>query len=295
MTVSHSPGSPAPAHAAATPLAGIRVVSIATNVPGPIAVARLVSMGAEAHKVEPPSGDFLAFASRAWYDALRAGQTVTTLDLKSESGREALYARLAESDVFLSSHRPRALARLGLAPESLRARWPPLCIVRILGHAEPDGDLAGHDLTYQAEAGLVEAPHLPVSLFVDVATGEAAATAACALLVARAGTGRGGLADVAMSEVAARLAAPAAHGLTSSAGVLGGGLAQYGVYETRGGWIAVAALEPAFLLRLAEGLELAEVTAAVLAARFKDRTAAEWAAWGRAHDVPMAVVARPKP
>ena len=273
------------------PLDGVRVVSIATNVPGPVAVARLVALGASATKVEPPSGDYLAFAARGWYEALSAGIAVVRLDLKDEAGRAQLMVLLADADIFITSHRPRALERLGLAPADVQARCPRLCFVRILGHAAPDGDVAGHDLTYQAEAGLVAPPQLPPALFVDVATGTAAAAAACALLVQRLRTGAGGTMDVAMADEAHGLAAARTHGLTATGGLLGGALPQYGVYATRSGWIAIAALEPAFLQRLAAGLALDEVTVVGLRRAFRERTAAEWAQWGREHDVPIVIVA----
>lgn len=35
------------------PLAGIRVVSLASNLPGPVAAAQLASMGAQVTKIEP--------------------------------------------------------------------------------------------------------------------------------------------------------------------------------------------------------------------------------------------------
>jgi crotonobetainyl-CoA:carnitine CoA-transferase CaiB-like acyl-CoA transferase len=42
------------------PLKGIQIVSLATNVPGPVAAARLHDLGASIIKVEPPAGDPLA-------------------------------------------------------------------------------------------------------------------------------------------------------------------------------------------------------------------------------------------
>jgi crotonobetainyl-CoA:carnitine CoA-transferase CaiB-like acyl-CoA transferase len=275
------------------PLAGVRVVSMAANVPGPVAVARLVAQGATALKVEPPSGDYLAFASRSWYDQLAAGVERRTLDLKTEAGQAALWAALAEADVFVMSQRPSALARLGLAPEVLRARAPRLCVVRIVGGDGAEADTAGHDLTYEAEAGLVQPPALPASIWVDMATGERAAMMACALLVSRGRTGQGGVADVSMAEVARRIAEPRVHGLTVPSGVLGGALPQYALYRTADGWVALAALEPQFLARVAEGLALDEVTAEALAAAFATRSTAAWVAWARERDIPLAAVSSP--
>ena len=107
-------------------LAGVRLVTLALNVPGPVAVARLVAEGATAVKVEPPGGDPAARFARTWYDTLHHGIEVRPLDLKQFDGRAALARLLADADVLVTSHRPSALARLGLDPASLRQRHPAL-------------------------------------------------------------------------------------------------------------------------------------------------------------------------
>jgi crotonobetainyl-CoA:carnitine CoA-transferase CaiB-like acyl-CoA transferase len=112
-------------------LRGVRLVTLAQNVPGPAAAARLQSFGASVVKVEPPNGDPLASSNPAWYESLAAGQEVVRLDLKSDSGRDRLDEHLAEADVLLTSNRLAALARLGLGPEELGARYPRLCYVAI--------------------------------------------------------------------------------------------------------------------------------------------------------------------
>ncbi|MBI2796935.1 MAG: CoA transferase [Gemmatimonadetes bacterium] len=275
------------------PLRGVVVVSIATNVPGPAAAARLRSLGAQVTKVEPPAGDYLAVAAPGWYEALCTGQEVITIDLKSEAGRASLDGRLARADVLITSHRPSALARLGLDAAGVLARFTRLCVVAIVGEAGAGAERAGHDLTYQAGVGLVSPPAMPQSLFSDLATGEAAATAALALVVQRARTGTGGVAEVALADVAARLAAPRRHGVTLESGVLGGALPVYAVYAAASGWVAVAALEPHFMQRLASGLGLDDLTHDALAAAFLQRDAEAWDSWGRAHDVPVAAVRGP--
>ena len=49
----------------AAPLDGVRIVSLAQNVPGPVALARLVADGATAIEVEPPAGDPLGSTRRS--------------------------------------------------------------------------------------------------------------------------------------------------------------------------------------------------------------------------------------
>jgi crotonobetainyl-CoA:carnitine CoA-transferase CaiB-like acyl-CoA transferase len=271
------------------PLAGFRVISLAINLPGPLACARLRGLGAEVTKIEPPSGDPLAAAAPAWYDELTRGQRIAALDLKSAVGRATLEDLLAEADLLLTATRLSALARLGLGWEAIHARHPRLCHVVIVGDAETDGP--GHDLTYAAQAGLLTPPHLPRSVFVDLAGAERAVATALALLMARARDGAGRFAAIALSTVADELAAPLRHGLTAPDGVLGGGAAVYGLYRAKEGWIAVAALEPAFAARLADALGVDVTDRRALEAAFLARTAAEWEAWARARDLPLAAVA----
>ncbi|MGE5095063.1 MAG: CoA transferase [Betaproteobacteria bacterium] len=273
-------------------LAGLRVVSTALNLPGPVACARLRDLGASLVKVEPPEGDPLLGYCADWYGRLHAGATIRRLDLKSGAGRSAMAALLDEADVIVTAQRPSALARMGLDAGSLQAR-PRLCHVAIVGHAPPHDDVAGHDLTYLAANGLVAPPHLPPTLFADMAGGERAATEALALVVARQRTGRGGSAIVALADVALALAQPLREGLTAPGALLGGGLAGYNLYAAAEGWVALAALEPRFLQRLAEALGAVPPTYEKLAAKFRERPAREWESWARQNDVPLVAVQSP--
>lgn len=272
------------------PLDGMRTVSLAVNVPGPSAAARLVALGASVTKVEPPAGDPLGAAHPAWYDELRAGQQVVALDLKEPADRGRLDELLDPADLLLTSSRPAALGRLGLAWPELHARFPRLCQVAIVGYPAPDQDRAGHDLTYTAAHGLLVPPDLPRTLVADLGGAELATTAAVALLLARERDEEAGYAEVALADAASSFAAPLCHSATTPGGPLGGGSPVYGLYPAAEGWLAVAALEPHFRQRLAEELGLDELTHDALTTAFRARTAADWEAWGREHDIPLGVV-----
>ena len=277
------------------PLQGVRVVSTAVNVPGPAAAARLTGLGAEVVKVEPPGGDPLEAASPRWYAELSTGQQVVRLDLKDPADRARLEDLLSGADLLLTSSRTSALERLGLGWESLHARHPRLCQVAVVGHPSPDDDWPGHDLTYQAALGLLgtvgpeEEPRMPVLLAADLAGAERAATEAVAALLARTTSGEGVRREVALSDAAEAMAAPLRHGLTAPGAVLGGGHPAYRLYAARQGHVAVACLEPHFLARLTDLLGVPP-TGEELAPVFATRTAAEWEAWGREHDLPLAEV-----
>jgi alpha-methylacyl-CoA racemase len=271
------------------PLDGMRVVTLAVNLPGPLACARLHALGAAVTKVEPPSRDPLADFSPAWYREMADGQRIVALDLKEPATRAELDRLLADTDLLVTSSRPAALERLGLGWEALHARHPRLCQVAITGYAPPDEDRPGHDLTYAAAAGLVAPPEMPRTLLADLAAAERAAGTALALLLARARDGIARQATVALASVAEEFAAPLKHGLTAAGGVLGGGSPVYGLYRASDGWIALAALEPRFAQRLAAELYVA-LDRPSLEPVFARRTAAEWETWARARDLPIIAV-----
>jgi crotonobetainyl-CoA:carnitine CoA-transferase CaiB-like acyl-CoA transferase len=260
----------------------VRIVSMAQNVPGPVAVARLVHRGAHAIKIEPPSGDQLAAICPEWYGELHRGVDVERLDLKSAPGRARITALLRAGDVFIASQRPAALERLGLDAAALAREIPQLRHLNIVGDTA-DPDRAGHDLTYLAQHGLLRNA-MPLTLIADIFGAERAYAAAIELMHAPAGSSR----VVGLADGIRDLAAPLRHGLTAPGGHLGGGNPAYGVYSAREGMIAVAALEPHFRERLYQLLSLED--GEDLAATFETRTAAEWEQWARAHDLPLVVV-----
>jgi alpha-methylacyl-CoA racemase len=267
------------------PLAGVRVVAVAVNLPAPAAAARLAELGASVTKVEPPEGDPLAAAGPALYERLAAGQTILGLNLKEPADRDRLMELLADADVLLTSSRPSALARMGLAWAELEHRFPRLVHVAIVGHPAPDQERPGHDLTYVGRHGLLSPPGLPRTLVADLGGAERTVTAAVALLLARARGEGERYAEVALADSAAFFALPWTYGLTTSDGPLGGGSPFYRLYEARGGWIGVAALEPRFRDRLVSGLGGEPTDEA-----FRGRTPVEWEAWAGERDLPIAAV-----
>jgi len=272
------------------PLTGIKLVNLSSNVPGPVAAARLVELGAAATKVEPPAGDPLKTFAGSWYDLLSKGQTVVRIDLKTQQGRTQLDRLLDDADLLLTSFRPSALRRLGIDWENLHPQHPRLCAVNIIGHPQPDEELPGHDLTYQAKLGVLRPPSLPITLYADMSGAERAVGISLALLLNFARTGQAGFASVSLYDVMREIAAPLAAGLTSQDGILGGTFPLYGLYRATDGWIAIAALEPAFAQRLSAEMELRFSTRAELEGIFSTRSASDWERWAQEHDLPIVKV-----
>lgn len=233
-------------------------------------------------KIEPPTGDPFLALSPAWHAEMHAGIAIERLDLKAEVGRERVATLLRDADLFISSQRPSALARVGLGPEALRSRFPRLRILRIVGSVR-DPEHPGHDLTYQAQAGLL-GDTMPRTLTADVMASERAFAGTLALLRQPPGS----VMDVGLVESLDSLLAPLRYGLTAPGGALGGGAPRYRLYPAKTGRVAVAALEPHFETRLYEQLDLPPDTDP--SSRFLERTAVEWERWARAHDLPIVAV-----
>ena len=149
------------------PLNGVRVVELGVWVAGPACAGVLADWGAEVIKVEPPEGD----PQRNIFGALgqsdqpavppfeidNRGKKSVVIDLREPAGLERMYELLSSADAFVTNVRLAALARLGLDPETVRAKFPKLVygIVTGYGLTGPDAHRPGYDLGgYWARSGL---------------------------------------------------------------------------------------------------------------------------------------------
>jgi len=269
-------------------LEGVRVLSLAINLPGPLAASRLAALGATVIKVEPPSGDPLAAAAPGWYAELTSGQEIVTLDLKLDADRAELDDLLQAADILLTSNRPSALRRLGLL-DANPALHPQLSHVEIVGHDGEREDLPGHDLNFQASHGTLDPPHMPLVPVVDLLGAERAVQAALAAVLSTQRTGRGVHERVVLEQAAMDAGAPARNGLTGPGTPLGGALPTYAVYPSADGHVAVGAIEGAFHARLLSLLGVGN-THAEIAAALASKTGLQWEQWAAAHDIPLTAV-----
>lgn len=300
------------------PLAGLRVVELGGLGPAPFAAMVLADLGAEVLRVERPDpghlvpGDRradLAGAANPW-DVLGRNRTGVGVDLRSAAGA-ALVRRLAgRADVVVEGFRPGVAERFGLGPEDLRSDHPGLVYGRMTGWGQegPWAQRAGHDLDYLAAAGVLAhvgragaPPTPPLNLVADFGGGGMLlVVGVLAALVERAASGLGQVVDAAMVDGAALLMGPlfgaAASGYWSDergTNLLDSGAPFYDCYRCAdGGWVAVAAIEPAFYAELLDVLGLAgddtlpaqhdrdrwPELRARLAAAFAARPRDEWAA-----------------
>ncbi len=134
----------------AGPLAGLRVLDVATVIAAPGAARYLADFGADVLKVERPDGgdstrtlglpDPRDGTSLYWKLVSRNKRCVT-LDLKSDQGRETALRLAGEAHVLVENFRPGTLERLGLGPDVLFERNPRLVVCRVTGFGQ-DGPYA---------------------------------------------------------------------------------------------------------------------------------------------------------
>ncbi len=271
-------------------LSDIKVINLAINLPGPLAVQRLQQWGARVVKVEPPTGDPLASHNEGFYDELSAGQDVRRINLKEGSGKKELEILLKDADLLFTSFRKSALKKLGLTWGKLHSKFKQLCWVAIFGYPAPNEEKAGHDLTYQAEKGLVRPPELPISLFADIAGAYDAAMEAMRLLYERKTQAIGSFAKIYLSGSLDVFAKPIQYGLTTPHSTLGGNSPAYNLYKTKTNWVALAALESHFWENLQELLRVKNPDYEMLQSIFLKKSAKEWVKWALENDIPLVMI-----
>lgn len=208
----------------AGPLAGVRVLELASHVFVPIGGAVLTEWGAEVIKVEHPvTGDpyrglvtaglrKLADGIDASFQYTNRGKQSVSIDLKTPEGRELVYRLARECDVFVTNYRPDARRRLEIEPEHIRAHNPDIVYVRGTGYGAkgPDAQRGGYDAAaYWSRAGFGAAftppdadyPVMQRPAFGDVVGGLTIAGAIAAALYKRATTGETSIVDVSLMGV----------------------------------------------------------------------------------------------
>lgn len=242
------------------PLAGLSVVDLTSNIAAPWAAAVLADLGADVVHVEPPGGDDArrmapaAGDGSAYFHVVNRNKTGVRLDLRTQSGRAALDALLADADVFVCNLRPAKLVRYGLDAEALSDRFPRLVHATLSGYGDGgvDRDRAGYDAVLQARTGVAgvtgaaDGPPVRAGVSVlDVGAGTWLALGVLAALLRRERTGRGGAVATSLFETGATWVSyhVVAHQLTGAeSGRFGSGhpaFSPYGIFAAADGNVCI--------------------------------------------------------
>lgn len=257
------------------PLAGLRVIELASIGPGPFCAMLLADQGAQVVRIDRVEPGGLGVPMPPAYDVAGRSRRSVALDFKQPAGREAALRLIDRADVLIEGWRPGVAERLGLGPEDCLARNPTLVFGRMTGFGQtgPLAQAAGHDLNYIALTGALHAigagdgkPAVPLNLVGDYGGGALyLAFGLMAALFERQRSGRGQVVDAAMVDGASSLLA-LFHGLAAcgqwdpqhrAANLLDGGAPFYDTYEAADGrHVSLGPLEPKFFAELARRIGL---------------------------------------
>jgi len=301
------------------PLQGIKVLDFSTLLPGPLATLILAEAGADVIKIERPGrGDEMRSyvpkfgADSVNFAMLNRGKKSIAIDLTDQTARESLLPLIRDADVVVEQFRPGVMERLGLGYDALAAINPRLiyCAITGYGQSGPNARRAGHDINYLALNGLLglsgQKDGPPVQSAGQIADlGGGALVAAFGIMAAlhhARRTGEGQAVDVSMADGALSWLAMVAGRYFCDGEVprrgeqqLAGALVCYLPYEVADGWVTCGALEPKFWAAFCDGAgrpDLVEKQFEApdspaweeVAAVFRAKTRAEWAAFNDEHD-----------
>lgn len=200
------------------PLAGLRVLDIATHLAAPFCATILGEFGAEVIKVELPgrgegtrySGTMTeAGSSLMWLSEARNKKSVT-LDLRTAEGADLFKRLVQKSDIVVENFRPGTLERWGLGYDVLKSVKPDLILARVsaYGQTGPYRQRPGFARIAHAFAGLSYLagepggrPVIPGSTsLADYITGLYSALGVLLSVIARTRTGKGQMVDIGLYE-----------------------------------------------------------------------------------------------
>lgn len=306
------------------PLEGLRIIEFAGLGPAPFCAMMLADHGADVVRIDRLGAAIGADVgegdpTQALWNRSRRGIAV---NLKDKRGVDLVRKLCASADALIEGYRPGVMERLGLGPNVLIGDNRKLVYARMTGWGQdgPYAQMAGHDINYIALSGALHGighkdgkPVPPLNLVGDFGGGGMmlAFGILAAILNARR-TGEGQVVDCAMTEGSAMLMAMI-YGIHAQGrwddrrGVnfIDSGAHFYDTYETADGkFMAVGAIEAPFYRAFLELLGLNDVLEAKsqhnvaawdrqrerIAARFKERTRAEWCAVFEGQDACVAPV-----
>jgi crotonobetainyl-CoA:carnitine CoA-transferase CaiB-like acyl-CoA transferase len=189
----------------------MKVLDLSALWAGPLCGAVFAEMGASVIKAEIVSRpDSTRIFMPEFFRRLNGRKTDLRLDFSKARDQTRLHDEILESDVVITSSRPRAFASWGLSPETVFAANPNLVWVAITGYgwtgddalrvAFGDDAAAAGGLLHWSQEGL---PEFLGDALADPVTGMVAAAAALRSILA----GGGVLIDAALARCAAEAAA----------------------------------------------------------------------------------------
>jgi len=263
-------------------LSGIRVLDLSQYLPGPHLTMMMADHGADVVRIEPPAGEPTREIGErqdgmtVYFRNTHRNKRSVVLDLKRPEAVAAFLQLARTADVVVEAFRPGVVERLGVGYAAVRAVNPRIvyCSVSAFGQTGPNAQRPAHDLSVEAETGVVSlnvgadgTPVVPCMLAADMAGSLMALSGILMALLRRQQTGEGDYVDISMQD-----------GLVSwLANIVGpvfaerreldpaeertlGGSAFYRIYRCRDGrFLTLGGSEPKFVTSLLSALGRADL------------------------------------
>lgn len=248
------------------PLSGVRVLSLANYLAGPVAAMIMADLGAEVIKIEPPQGDLSRLTvgpnhkgESSHFLSWNRNKKGIVLDLRTETGKEAFESLVRVSDVVLNNFRPGVMKRLGADYEALKKINPRIICANLtgMGPSGPYKDRPAVESTASGISGILSVtgepggrPIRPGPAISDLANALYAVIGTVSALYEREKTGAGQNID--SSLLGASVALMGYHiSYYTCSGVLPEPLGSaypfttpYGAYKTRDGYVVLGPCWP---------------------------------------------------
>ena len=273
-------------------LAGIRVLDLGRYQAGPRIGLVLARLGAEVIKVEAPGGDesrqqgpFVRGQSAYWVQ-YNSGKKSLGLNLRSAQGLDVVRRLVAVSDVLIQNFRPGTIEAMGLGYERLKALNPGLVMVNVSAYGQygPYRDRIGFDPIGQAISGMMSLTGFPgnpptrtYNPVIDRITALHGTIGALAALQERHVSGEGQCVDVCLADTGFSMTEIQCAAFLGDGAVperTGNGRGLTNTYETRDGWVLVAAMSDNIWPRLCAAIDAPEWAGDARFDTFRQRAAA---------------------
>ena len=259
-----------------TPLAGLRVLDLGRYQAGPRCALMFARMGAEVIKVEALNGDEsrrngpTVRGQSAYWVQYNSGKKSLAINLRTDEGKEVLRDLVKVSDIFLQNFRPGTIDIMGFGYDVLKELNPKIIMINVSAYGQTGSmkDQVGFDPIGQAMGGLMsltgtpdDAPMRTAFPLIDRITSLHATIGALAALRERDISGEGQTIDVCLADTGFTTNEIPISAYLGSGHVVqreGNGKGLGGTYQTKDGWIIIAANNDAMWGRMCEAVNKTE-------------------------------------
>ncbi len=259
-----------------TALGHLRVLDLGRYQAGPRISLILARLGAEVIKVEAPGGDESRHngpkvrGQSAYWVQYNSGKKSLGLNLRTEQGKDVLRDLIKVSDILIQNFRPGTITTMGFGYENLRELNPGIIMVNVSAYGQygPYKDRIGFDPIGQAISGMMSLTGFPgnpptrtYNPVIDRITALHGTIGALAAVAERQLSGEGQCVDVCLADTGFSMTEIQCTSFLGDESVperIGNGQGLMNTYQTRDGWVLIAAVNDNIWPRVCNAIEAPE-------------------------------------